>query len=232
MIDVRVQWRRAIRTPAIQRITAPVAQALAEVGQMIYARITGPNVDATGRRLPALARKGSYYVEETQADGTTRRRREQISVRATRSHDADKFATADADWIMIDGKLTRVTLYDGGYAKVKERYYRGRGIRDGKLTGSMWDSLKVNVGLKKAGSLTIKLLFSGNAPPSKQGVKVRQRTKAEMLMFTERAEGSTDKRPRGKGRPMFELLKMNPAERAHFLRRVGEEVRRLFASGA
>lgn len=187
----KVKWNKKLKSPSKRRLLRHVAELGQDAGEMVRDRVLGPNVDANGKRLPALARKGAYWTE---IDGKDVRTKTSVSATAVIEGLGGGLGDDEA-WITIEGKPVKVRLYAGGYGKMKSEFYGGQNRRDGKLTGSMWESLSTLVTTNRKGRVVAKVYFAGTDKNHKTTVKykgqdaqrsLRQRVKAARLMFTER----------------------------------------------
>ena len=188
-----------------------LARTWQKVGARIKRRILTQNVDAQGKKLPDLAKEEGRGATWVKADDPRFQGGEIASLRPTKGGEAGK------------GPVLAVRLLDS-YKQAKIRA-GAKGQRDAQLTGSLWDSLTVLVSnvRGKPGAIRLKLLFAGSDKNQKYAIdgktksgkartrSLRQRTKAERLMFVERNDkGETT------GEQAFLLLEPNEDERALF----------------
>jgi hypothetical protein len=220
MIKVGVKFSPRFKGPKSR--ARKLAKIFQRTGAQIERRIIQRNVDADGKRLPPLSGDSTYF-----AAGKDKRFSNPESVR---NINTAKGGSAG------DGKSQKTKLYKG-YASAKQRS-GALPQRDGRLTGSLWDSLTVlftkTKPTKKApnGALRMKLLFSGSDKKQKYTVdgttksgkprrkSLRQRVKAERLMFTER---NPDGSPTGK--QAFLLLEPSQYEMRVFITQMLEDIR-------
>lgn len=151
------------RKPAIWFAGEP--ELMQEVGNaaagLIKARIEGPNVDADGRPLPRLSRRIGWFttaddVRVESVDGMkfyrSNDRRELDRITLAEARDVAVATRKSGKWTYDTEKRTGsegVGIYWPGYEALKGRKTGSR-KRGASFSGSMWASLKLYVGRKRA----------------------------------------------------------------------------------